>query len=132
MITLRTFDRHPIQANVLRPYTPLSRPDAKGYLDLAVKVYPEGKMSKHIDSLKPGDTLDFKGPILKTAYKPNQYEHIGMVAGGTGITPMLQVSSIVRSWSCELISHDGPQPGVMIVEALVVTPLLHALALSTR
>ena len=91
MITLRTFDRHPIQANVLRPYTPLSRPDAKGYLDLAVKVYPEGKMSKHIDSLKPGDTLDFKGPILKTAYKPNQYEHIGMVAGGTGITPMLQV-----------------------------------------
>ena len=29
------------RANVLRPYTPLSRPDAKGYLDLAVKVYPE-------------------------------------------------------------------------------------------
>ena len=38
-----------------------------------------------------GDTLDFKGPILKRAYKPNQYDHIGMVAGGTGITPMLQV-----------------------------------------
>ena len=34
------------------------------YLDLAVKVYPEGKMSKHIHSLKPGDTLDFKGPIM--------------------------------------------------------------------
>ena len=47
------------RANVLRPYTPMSRPNAKGYLDLAVKVYPEGKMSKHIASLKPGDTLDF-------------------------------------------------------------------------
>lgn len=48
-------------------------------------------MSQHFASLKPGDTLDFKGPILKIAYKPNQYDAIGMVAGGTGITPMLQV-----------------------------------------
>jgi len=79
------------RANVMRPYTPMSRPDAKGHLDLAVKVYPEGKMSKHIASLRPGDTLDFKGPILKRAYKPNEYDAIGMVAGGTGITPMLQV-----------------------------------------
>ena len=38
-----------------------------------------------------GDTLEFKGPILKLPYKANEYEHIGMVAGGTGITPMLQV-----------------------------------------
>jgi len=79
------------RANVMRPYTPLSPPDAKGHLDLAVKVYPEGKMSKHIASLRPGDTLDFKGPILKKAYKANEYDSIGMVAGGTGITPMLQV-----------------------------------------
>ena len=41
--------------------------------------------------MKVGDKLDFKGPILKRAYKPNEYEHIGMIAGGTGITPMLQV-----------------------------------------
>lgn len=79
------------RANVLRPYTPLSRPGEVGYLDLAVKAYPEGKMSKHIASLKVGETLDFKGPILKKEYKPNQYASIGMVAGGTGITPMLQV-----------------------------------------
>lgn len=79
------------RANVLRPYTPLSRPGEVGYLDLAVKAYPEGKMSKHIASLKVGDTLDFKGPILKKEYKPNQYASIGMIAGGTGITPMLQV-----------------------------------------
>ena len=70
------------RANVMRPYTPMSRPDAKGHLDLAVKVYPQGKMSQHIGSLRPGDTLDFKGPILKLAYQPNQYDSIGMVAGG--------------------------------------------------
>eukprot|EP00316_Scyphosphaera_apsteinii_P005097 CAMPEP_0119329352 /NCGR_PEP_ID=MMETSP1333-20130426/75629_1 /TAXON_ID=418940 /ORGANISM="Scyphosphaera apsteinii, Strain RCC1455" /LENGTH=285 /DNA_ID=CAMNT_0007338449 /DNA_START=74 /DNA_END=931 /DNA_ORIENTATION=- len=79
------------RANVMRPYTPISRPDQTGYLELAVKSYPEGKMSKHIASLAPGDTLDFKGPILKLAYTANQYDTIGMVAGGTGIAPMLQV-----------------------------------------
>lgn len=79
------------RANVMRPYTPMSGPDAKGHMDLMIKVYPTGKMGNHISSLKIGDTLDFKGPILKRAYKPNQYDSIGMVAGGTGITPMLQV-----------------------------------------
>ena len=79
------------RANVLRPYTPITRPDVAGFLDLLVKTYPEGKMSKHIASLKVGDKLDFKGPIVKLQYKPNEHKQIGMVAGGTGITPMLQV-----------------------------------------
>lgn len=79
------------RANVIRPYTPISRPDVPGYLELAVKTYVQGKMSAHIAKLKVGDTLDFKGPILKLPYKPNQYKEIGMVAGGTGIAPMLQV-----------------------------------------
>lgn len=48
-------------------------------------------MSEHIFSLKPGDRLDFKGPIPKLPYETNKWKHIGMVAGGTGITPMLQV-----------------------------------------
>jgi hypothetical protein len=69
------------RANVMRPYTPMSGPDAKGHMDLMIKVYPTGKMGNHISSLKIGDTLDFKGPILKRAYKPNQYDSIGMVAG---------------------------------------------------
>ena len=79
------------RAAVIRPYTPTTRPEVAGYLDLVVKSYPEGKMSKHIGSLKVGDTLDFKGPIVKKAYTPNECSTIGMVAGGTGITPMLQV-----------------------------------------
>ena len=48
-------------------------------------------MSQHMASLKVGDKLDFKGPIVETKYAPNQYAQVGMVAGGTGIAPMLQV-----------------------------------------
>ncbi|XP_021276235.1 NADH-cytochrome b5 reductase-like protein [Herrania umbratica] len=76
---------------VIRPYTPISDPDAKGYFDLLIKVYPEGKMSQHFASLKPGDVVEVKGPIEKLRYSPNMKKHIGMIAGGTGITPMLQV-----------------------------------------
>ncbi|MCD7468125.1 hypothetical protein HAX54_005937 [Datura stramonium] len=72
-------------------YTPISDPKAKGYFDLLIKVYPEGKMSQHFARLKPGDILEVKGPIEKLRYSPNMKKHIGMIAGGSGITPMLQV-----------------------------------------
>ncbi|OIV99927.1 hypothetical protein TanjilG_26265 [Lupinus angustifolius] len=80
---------------VIRPYTPISDPESKGYFDLLIKVYPEGKMSQHFASLKPGDVVEVKGPVEKLRYTPNMKKHIGMIAGGTGITPMLQVIEAV-------------------------------------
>lgn len=41
--------------------------------------------------LKPGESIEMKGPFPKLAYKANDYDAIGMIAGGTGITPMYQV-----------------------------------------
>ncbi|XP_038712668.1 NADH-cytochrome b5 reductase-like protein isoform X2 [Tripterygium wilfordii] len=76
---------------IIRPYTPISDPDAKGYFDFLIKVYPEGKMSQHFASLKPGNVVEVKGPIEKLRYSPNMNKHIGMIAGGSGITPMLKV-----------------------------------------
>lgn len=101
---------------VVRAYTPVSSDEVKGYVDLVVKVYyknvnpkfPDGgKMSQYLDSLKIGDTVDFRGPngLLvykgrgKFAIRPDKKsepqtkstKHIGMLAGGTGITPMLQL-----------------------------------------
>jgi len=75
---------------VIRPYTPIHQ-DEKGKVSLLIKVYPTGALTKHIFSLKTGDTLDIKGPIPKLKYTANMKKQIGMVAGGTGITPMLQV-----------------------------------------
>jgi len=48
-------------------------------------------MGRHIQHLKVGDTLKLKGPWKKLEVTPNKYKSIGMVAGGTGLTPMLQV-----------------------------------------
>ena len=78
---------------VIRPYTPTSSAGAVGHLDLIVKIYEAGVMSAHIGKLAVGDALEMKGPIVKLPYEANTWPAIGMVAGGTGITPMLQVAA---------------------------------------
>ena len=72
---------------VIRPYTTTSDEDAKGYIDLVVKRYPNGPMSEHLHAMKPDQRLDFKGPIPKYPWEPNKHDHIALIAGGTGITP---------------------------------------------
>ncbi|KAI4905837.1 hypothetical protein NFI96_014555 [Prochilodus magdalenae] len=101
---------------VVRPYTPVSSDDDKGFVDLVVKIYyknthpkfPDGgKMSQYLDSLRIGDTIDFRGPSGLLVYqgkgvfaiRPDKksppviksVKRVGMIAGGTGITPMLQI-----------------------------------------
>uniref|UniRef100_K3WYP0 NADH-cytochrome b5 reductase n=1 Tax=Globisporangium ultimum (strain ATCC 200006 / CBS 805.95 / DAOM BR144) TaxID=431595 RepID=K3WYP0_GLOUD len=78
--------------NIVRPYTPTNINSEKGFLELVVKGYQTGLLSKHIVELKEGDVLEMKGPFVKFAYKPNEYKKIGMIAGGSGLTPMLQVA----------------------------------------
>ncbi|KAL0264476.1 NADH-cytochrome b5 reductase [Diplodia seriata] len=80
-----------MQKAVLRPYTPTNDEDARGFLELVVKQYPNGPMSSHLHSMTPGQSLDFKGPLPKFPWTPNKHEHIALIAGGTGITPMYQL-----------------------------------------
>ncbi|KYQ96893.1 NADH-cytochrome b5 reductase [Tieghemostelium lacteum] len=85
-----------IRANVngqqiMRPYTPITSDKDLGYFDLLIKVYEKGAMTSHMDKLYIGEYLEFRGPKGKFEFSVNRYKSIGMIAGGTGITPMLQV-----------------------------------------
>lgn len=40
----------------------------------------------------PGQRLDFKGPLPKYPWETNKHDHIALIAGGTGITPMYQLA----------------------------------------
>ena len=101
--------------DVMRSYTPISSDDDKGCVDFMIKVYfpnvhpkfPEGgKMTQHLERMRIGETILVKGPTgrfeylgkgsfrMKTgkdAYADRSVKHFGMIAGGTGITPMLQI-----------------------------------------
>lgn len=76
---------------VTRPYTPTSTNAEKGHFELMIKAYPGGHVTQYLHSLKVGDKVEVKGPLMKLKYTENMKKRIGMLAGGTGITPMLQV-----------------------------------------
>lgn len=96
---------------VLRRYTPISSNYDRGCIKFVIKAYypcerfPEGgKMTQYVDSLKVGDTLDFKGPVGEFEYlsKGNfilegegecHARCFNMLAGGTGITPCMQIAA---------------------------------------
>jgi len=77
---------------VVRSYTPISSEDTPGSFTLLIKTYENGNVSRYLDLLKVGEsTVDFKGPRGSFHYAANMSQEILMLAGGTGLTPMLQI-----------------------------------------
>ncbi|KZS93256.1 cytochrome-b5 reductase [Sistotremastrum niveocremeum HHB9708] len=76
---------------IIRPYTPVSPSDAPGELAFLIKKYDSGNASKYIHELKVGDSLAIKGPIAKFDFKINQFDEVGLIGGGSGITPLYQI-----------------------------------------
>lgn len=93
---------------VARPYTPTSASDKPGELEFVIKKYDNGMLSKYIaDNGKPGSSFFIKGPIPKLPWKcalpcfylrpdaltnshtVNEYENVGMVAGGSGMCVLI-------------------------------------------
>jgi len=77
--------------DITRSYTPTSSDDDLGHFDLLIKSYEKGNISRHVSLLKIGDLVKVRGPKGFFKYSPTLSRHIGMIAGGTGITPMLQI-----------------------------------------
>ncbi|KFZ15419.1 hypothetical protein V502_05623 [Pseudogymnoascus sp. VKM F-4520 (FW-2644)] len=76
---------------ISRSYTPISNDKDPGGLELVIKIYPDGLLTNHMAGLKVGETLEFRGPKGAMTYKNGLCKHIGMITGGTGITPMYQL-----------------------------------------
>ncbi|CAL1702986.1 unnamed protein product [Somion occarium] len=93
---------------VQRAYTPVSRPSDTGRIEFLIKLYlpsPQfpagGRMSVGLEQLKPGDTVEIKGPLGSFIWQgrgkalihniEREVKNVGLVCGGTGITPVLQV-----------------------------------------
>lgn len=79
-------------AAVQRSYTPVSNNADKGVLELVIKVYPDGLLTGgYLARLAVGDEVLFRGPKGAMTYRRGLCRKIGMLAGGTGITPMYQL-----------------------------------------
>ncbi|XP_048136034.1 NADH--cytochrome b5 reductase 1-like [Rhodamnia argentea] len=80
---------------VIKPYTPTTLDSDVGCFELVIKMYPQGRMSHHFREMREGDHLAVKGPKGRFKYQPGQVRAFGMLAGGTGITPMFQVARAI-------------------------------------
>jgi ferredoxin-NADP reductase len=95
---------------IARKYTPTSEVHQKGYCEFIIKVYHAnenprfphgGMMSQYLEKMEIGKYLKMEGPKGKLSYKgcgnfyiSKKYQvrrNIGMIAGGTGITPIFQI-----------------------------------------
>jgi len=76
-----------------RSYTPI--PNRHNQLYVLVKSYPNGSVSRFLHALREGHPVRISGPsssgIDYEHILRGGYTHIGMIAGGTGITPMYQI-----------------------------------------
>ncbi|GAP84881.1 putative cytochrome-b5 reductase [Rosellinia necatrix] len=77
---------------VTRSYTPVSNNADRGTLELIIKCYPDGKLTGgYLANLEIGDEVKFRGPKGAMRYRRGHCKRIGMLAGGSGITPMYQL-----------------------------------------
>ena len=85
-----------------KSYSPVSHPNVEGYMDLIVKAYPPrpgGGVGDYLCNMNVGEmihgTVKGKRIMHGSASVLNRWNNIGLIAGGTGIAPLLQVARIV-------------------------------------
>lgn len=83
------------EIQAMRAYTPVhySLKD-QPVIQLLVKRYSEGQVSRFMHSARLGQKIEMRGPVMIwPASRPEleEYDEISMIAGGTGITAVLPV-----------------------------------------
>ncbi|KDE05694.1 hypothetical protein MVLG_03928 [Microbotryum lychnidis-dioicae p1A1 Lamole] len=86
------------ELQIQRPYTPLntcflnrspSESSPSTTIQLLIKRYDDGEVSRYLHRLGPGDQVQIRGPVLTTELP--KVDKIVFIAGGTGITPAHQI-----------------------------------------
>ena len=91
---------------ISRQYTPVTNESTKGHFDVVIKIYPDGKLGNYLKNLPIDSMVEIRGPFgafnyqgngsveIRRAGGPKKYNisNIGMIAGGSGLTPMYQIA----------------------------------------
>ena len=82
--------------SAVRSYSIASGPNSEGRVELTVERLPKGEVSPYLSQeLAVGDRLELRGPIGGWfVWRTHQTEPIQLVAGGSGIVPLM---SMIRS-----------------------------------
>lgn len=107
------------------PYCILSAPSDEPVFELLVRVVPQGPLSQHLASLRPGDEVAFRGPTGRSMVPQDGDRALELFATGTGIAPFHSLAS-------GLLADGYPQPitlwwGLRLAEDVCLTDELDAL-----
>src|SRR5215470_3289282 len=82
--------------SAVRSYSIASAPNFKGVVELTVERLPDGEVSPYLtQEVAVGDRLELRGPIGGWfVWRPEQTEPIQLIAGGSGIVPIM---AMIRS-----------------------------------
>lgn len=90
-----------------RSYSMASTVEDLPRVDLLLRVLDDGVMSSYLrDRCQVGDQMEMEGPYGMFYWRPTKAQHI-MIAGGTGLAPMLAMLDEVRNMS-------GKKPKVLL------------------
>ena len=75
-----------------RSYSISSSPTQTGFVEIAIKKQPEGRVSSFLNERAAiGLTVEARGPLGRFCFQENEDKKIALFAGGSGITPLISI-----------------------------------------
>lgn len=87
---------------VKRAYSISSPPTKKGYIDLTVKIYNAGLVSKKLYNMKVGDEFEVSGPYGHFTFDENLHKNIVLIGGGVGVTPLMCMTEYIKDKNLDI------------------------------
>lgn len=82
-------------SSLARWYTPISHPQARGFIEFAIKDCDPGRMSSRMRYLEPGDVLYLGRWMREFRYTPNTLKELGLVCSTSGASVALQLMNVL-------------------------------------
>jgi ferredoxin-NADP reductase len=95
----------PDKGRVQRAYSIDSSPVHSDFIDLTIRKFEDGTVSKHMcDAVQPGDKIETRGPFGRFVWTPDMGGPLYLIAAGSGIVPLM---CMIR-YCDDLSIHDIP------------------------
>ncbi|MBI5137220.1 MAG: hypothetical protein HZA24_07775 [Nitrospirae bacterium] len=79
-----------------RAYSISSPPTEAGYIDLTVKYYDDGHVSKHLREVTyVGEPVTVSGPYGNFVFEAGMARSVGLIGGGAGVAPMRGIARYI-------------------------------------
>ena len=91
---------------IKRAYSISSSPLKKEYIDLTVKTYETGLVSKRLYLIKKDEKMEISGPFGHFIFDENIHKHIALIGAGSGITPLMCMMRYIQDKNLDNIEVD--------------------------